>query len=190
MGDTELTGNLDVLRTDDVVPKKGIMGSINLTNIQAREWFQKTREKVQPWSVFLSTKKFKLPKTMAPLGPRIVKNVEKFQGNYVFVFLVLVIFCILTSPLLLVAIAASLGACYIISIKNKEQKLKIMGHELTLVQQYAAVGVTSIPLFWLVGAGTAVFWVIGASFFTIMLHASMYTAEEDDAFEELQMEEV
>ena len=33
----------------------------------------------------------------------------------------------LTSPLLLVAIAACLGACYILSLKNQSQKIAIFG---------------------------------------------------------------
>ena len=37
----------------------------------------------------------------------------------------------------------------------------ITGRELSLAQQYAVVGVCSFPLFWLAGAGSAVFWVIG-----------------------------
>jgi hypothetical protein len=36
-----------------------------------------------------------------------------------------------------------------------------VGHELSLVQQYACVGVLAFPLFWMAGAGAAVFWVIG-----------------------------
>ncbi|KAB7501968.1 Prenylated Rab acceptor protein 1, partial [Armadillidium nasatum] len=100
---------------------------------------------------------------------------------------------LLTSPLLLVAVAASLGACYIASLKNAERKLVIGGHELTLPQQYIGIGVISVPIFYLAGATTAIFWVIGASFFVIMLHATLYDIEsivgsEDQPFD-LQMEE-
>ena len=37
----------------------------------------------------------------------------------------------------------------------------LTGRDVTLVQQYAAVGALSFPLFWIAGAGSAVFWVIG-----------------------------
>lgn len=92
--------------------------------------------------------------------------------------------------MLLIAIAACLGACYIINIKNQEKKLSIMGKELSVSQQYAAVGLCSFPLFWLAGAGSAVFWIIGASFFVIMLHASFYTLAEDGEDIDLVMDEV
>ena len=43
----------------------------------------------------------------------------------------------------------------------------IANHEVTLTQQYAGVALVSVPLFLLAGASAAVFWVLGASFFTI-----------------------
>ncbi|XP_064650608.1 prenylated Rab acceptor protein 1-like [Lineus longissimus] len=190
MADQEkLLGNLDGPEPAVSTSRLGVM-AITLNKIQAREWFQKTREKVKPWNEFFQTKQFKMPKGIAPAGQRLVKNIEKFQGNYLFVFLGLVIFCIITSPLLLIAIAASLGACYIISIKNTDQKIKVMGRDLTLAQQYAAVGVISIPVFWIAGAGSVIFWLIGASIFVIALHATMYAGEEEAPFEELEMEPV
>jgi len=47
------------------------------------------------------------------------------------------------------------------------------------------------PIFIIAGAGTAVFWVIGASIVFIVLHAALYNYESEieDAFE-LQMEEI
>lgn len=174
-------------------PKTSIM-SVTLTNVRLREWFQKRRESVQPWKVFLTPSNFKLPKAVAPGTRRFMSNIEKFQSNYLFVFLGLVAFCLLTSPMLLVAIATSLGACYIISLKNQDRKIRIMGRELSLVEQYTAVGILSIPIFWMAGAGSAVFWVIGASFFAIALHASLYAgledAIDDEVFEELKVETV
>lgn len=191
----DLSGNIDQpasakAEADTRPTKQRIMASLTISNAQIREWFQKRRESVQPWTEFLNTNKFKLPKSVVPVGKRIVVNIEKFQSNYMFIFIILVVFCILTSPLLLVAIAASLGACYIISIKNADKKIAIMGRELTLVQQYAAVGVLSFPLFWVAGAGSAVFWVIGASIFIIMLHACMYSLEDEVAPFDLEMEQV
>lgn len=38
----------------------------------------------------------------------------------------------------------------------------------------------SIPLFLLAGAGSAVFWIIGASSVLICLHASFYAREEPE----------
>ena len=67
----------------------------------------------------------------------------------------------LTSPLLLIAVTASLSACYVLSKRNNERKLVIAGTEVSMAQQYALVSVCSFPLFYLAGAGAAVFWVLG-----------------------------
>lgn len=74
--------------------------------------------------------------------------------NNIFIFRI-------TSPLLLIAIAVFLGACYIIHIKNDQQKIKIMGQELSYAQQYGVAALLSFPLFFLAGAGASVFWVLG-----------------------------
>lgn len=192
MEDKELSGNIDI--GEKTTPmNKGLM-SIQLTSIKYREWFQTRRDSVQPWAQFLNTAKFKSPKTVADVGQRVVKNVDKFQSNYLFVFMGLVVFCVLTSPLLLIAMAASLGACYIVNLKNAERPLTVMGKELAIAHQYAGIAVMSFPLFWLAGAGGAIFWLIGASVFVIMLHATLHDpsdpAEQFPELPELKMETV
>lgn len=71
----------------------------------------------------------------------------------------------LTSPFLLLALAAFFGACYIVSLRNAEKKISINGREITMAHQYALVGLLSIPIFYAAGATTAIFWVIGKWFF-------------------------
>lgn len=182
----DLSGALDGLTTD-TKNKKGFM-AFQLKNLHLREMIQKTRQSVKPWTEFLNYKQFKVPTGPGPASKRLIKNIENYQGNYVFVFVILVIFCILTSPLLIIAIGACLGACYVISIKNQEQKLKILGRELTLAQQYGGVALLSFPLFWIAGAGSVVFWVIGLSFVIIVAHASTRVIEDETLFEEVSVE--
>ncbi|BFZ25447.1 hypothetical protein BsWGS_28486 [Bradybaena similaris] len=164
--------------------------SLSLSNVAAREWFAKTRDSVKPWPEFLNTSKFGLPKSLAPLPKRILRNIESFQSNYLFVFIGLFVFCVLTSPLLLLAIAACLGACYIVSVRNHDRKVTVMGRDVSLTHQYGAIAATSFPLFWLAGAGSAVFWVIGASVLAIMLHASLYLTQEEQEGFDLQIDSV
>ncbi|GAB1598799.1 prenylated Rab acceptor protein 1-like [Argonauta hians] len=187
-----LEGNIEVAENISTVTRQGKQSKMSLTlsSVTAREWFQKKRETIKPWGDFLNTSKFQVPKNLVEVPKHAMKNIEDFQSNYLFVFIGLVIVCILTSPLLLVALAACIGACYIIRLKNQEKKRVIMGHELSLGQQYAGVGVLSFPLFWVAGAGSAVFWVIGASFFLIGLHAVMYKRGEDEETFDLEMETV
>ena len=69
-----------------------------------------------------------VPPSAGRLTKRLYKNVEYFQSNYVMVFIVLVLYCLISSPLLLIVIAASGGACYIAGLKNAERKLSIAGN--------------------------------------------------------------
>lgn len=188
------SGKFDVLKigesNEDLTnigkSKMSLPVQVNLSSPLIREWLAKRREEIRPWTTFAKTTNFDAPASFPRWSKRLYKNVEYFQSNYVFVFLVLFIYCLVTSPFLLIAMAASGGASYFISTKNSERKLFLGGREVTLAQQYMAVAVCSIPLFLLAGAGAAVFWVIGASFFVIGLHASFYNF---DAIDDVNIED-
>jgi len=187
-----LTGNIDAKRTPTADLKDRQL-SLYLSSQATYEWLSKRRQNIRPWGTFVNTNRFKLPTNAGHVTQRVVQNVDYFQSNYIFVFIGLVLYCLLTSPLLLIAVAVSGGACYLIKLKNAQQKLKILGNELTLAQQYGLVMLCSFPLFYLAGAGSAVFWIIGASFFLIMVHAVFFAIESVNTGEEsfdLQMETV
>merc|ERR1712080_116222 len=121
---------------------------------------------------------------MGRLSKRLVKNVEYFQSNYVCVFLVLVLYCLISSPLLLIVIAGAGGAIYYATVKIDTRKIAIAGHEVTLAQQYGVIALTAIPFFLLAGAGGVVFWVLGASMFFITAHAAFYNYDALDVPED------
>lgn len=106
-----------------------------------------------------------------------MRNIEYFQSNYLFVFLGLVAYCLITSPLLLFAICGSFYAGYKLSQRHREKKFVVLGKELTLAQQYGVVALCSLPVYYLVGAHGAMFWVLGASFSLITLHAAFYNID-------------
>ena len=62
----------------------------------------------------------------------------------------------ITSPLLLIALGGSLGACHVVSKRNSEKKLILLGREMNLIEQYGLIALISFPLFYLAGAGAAV----------------------------------
>ncbi|XP_066952329.1 prenylated Rab acceptor protein 1-like isoform X1 [Macrobrachium rosenbergii] len=194
----DLSGDIDTSGDFRDASKAGFLMQLpvqlQLASPAAREWLSRRRENVRPWLAFVNTQNFKAPPNIQRWTKRVTKNVDYFQSNYMFVFIGLILYCLITSPLLLVAVAASLGACYVLSLRNAEKKIIVGGHELPLVHQYAAVGILSLPIFYIVGAGAALFWVLGASFFIIALHASFYNIEailgsEDEPFD-LEMQQV
>jgi len=73
--------------------------TITLSNVQLQELLHRWRSGVQPWADFLDTQRFAMPKSLAPAGQRVMKNVEHFRSNYIIVaacvtaFAVYVSFC-------------------------------------------------------------------------------------------------
>lgn len=104
-----------------------------------------------------------------------MRNLAYFQSNYLFVFLGLFLYCLITSPLILVVLALAMYGCY--KIKQLNQKVTIMQRELNTNQQCILLNVAAMPIFYLAGAGAVMFWVIGASFFFISLHAVFYNID-------------
>jgi hypothetical protein len=135
---------------------------------------------IQSWSEFFNTARMaRAPCTRHQLSRRLATNLSHFQGNYLCVSLVLVVYCILTSPLLLIAIACYLVALYLVTARSAlGRQTKLFGYRLNLQQQYSFITMLALPPLWIAGAPSAVFWVIGASFFVVGLHATMYANEQ------------
>ncbi|CAL9705510.1 unnamed protein product [Knipowitschia caucasica] len=155
----------------------------------AKEWLDKRRVSIRPWASFVDQRKFSKPRNFGELCQRVVKNVDVYNSNYTFIFLGLILYCIVSSPMLLIALAVFVGAFYIIHLKSLEKKLVIMGRELAMPHQMGLAGAVSLPVFWLAGAGAAVFWVLGATLFVIGSHAAFREVEASD-LDELLMEPV
>jgi len=135
------------------------------------------REKIRPWSEFAEQKSFNAPVGLQQWTKRLIKNVEHYQANYVITFLILMVYCILTSPLLLIALAVSGIGSYAVS-KHEGQTLQIAGKEVPAKFRYALVGVISTPLLFIAGAGAALFWTLGVTATLIGGHASFREAPE------------
>jgi hypothetical protein len=68
----------------------------------------------------------------------------------------------LTSPLLLIAVGVAIsGSTAIMHFKENNTQIVIGGKTLGYKEQVAALGGLCIPLFWLAGAGSVVFWLLG-----------------------------
>ena len=78
--------------------------SVMMSGAAAMDWLHRTKERVKPWVTFADTGRFKLPSGLAVVPKRVVTNVKTFQGNYLFVFFGLVLFCVyVVFPLTLTA---------------------------------------------------------------------------------------
>merc|ERR1740128_874104 len=112
---------------EEEVKDPGTGMSLNVAQPLLRDWLAKRRANLRPVGTFFNTANFQVPPSAGRLSKRLVKNVDYFQSNYVLVFLILVLYCLI-SPLLLVVIAGAGGAAYFASIKNESRKIAIAGH--------------------------------------------------------------
>lgn len=182
--ETGLLQNQAESTEDKAAPDMSVASKINVSAPVIREWLAARKSNIRPIGTFFNTANFQAPPSASRLSKRVYKNLDYFQSNYVLVFLLLFVYCLVTSPLLLVVMALAGGACYFIANKNKDKKISIAGHEITLAGQYGVVMLCCIPLFLLAGAGGVVFWVLGASLFVITLHAGFYNYDALDVPED------
>ncbi|XP_031953728.1 prenylated Rab acceptor protein 1 [Corvus moneduloides] len=155
----------------------------------ARAWLEARRAGLRPWGSFLDQRRFGVPRDLGELLRRLGHNAERFQSNYLLLFLGLVLYCLVTSPLLLVAVGVFVGAAIAVRLRAREAPLVLLGRELTPAHQLGVAGGVSLPLFWLAGAGAAVFWVLGAALVFLGSHAAFRQLEPPET-PELQMEPV
>lgn len=146
---------------------------------------QLTRKYIRPWSEFINTANFKTAASMPRLTNRFVRNISYFQSNYIFIFVLLMIYCLITSPLLLLILGAVAYGSH--KIKKAQMPITIFGQQLGTNQQIMVVNFASVPILYLAGAGAALFWTLGASCFVISLHAVFYNidaivTEENEGF--------
>ena len=64
-----------------------------------KEKFGRWKASTRPLSIFVNTSNFKVPQKSG-LTKRLQRNVSFFRSNYVVVFLVLVLYCLITWPLM------------------------------------------------------------------------------------------
>ena len=154
---------------------------------RAKAWLGQKRSEVKPWHEFLNVKKISKPNSAAEVTHRIIVNSRTYQANYILISLGLVVYCLITSPLLLFGLGISFGGCQFIS-SQKGQKLSIAGREFTSAEQYGIVIMFSLVLFFLAGVGSTVFWIIGASIFTVCLHASFLSVSTSALEPDMEMQ--
>jgi len=177
----EITGDIE---TPLITDKQSNMASWSNISVPGNVGaiLQQQREKIRAWSEFADQKAFAAPATIQEWSKRLVRNVEYYQANYIIGFLILMLYCILTSPLLLIALAVSATGSYVVS-KHEGQPLMVGGKEIPAKYRYALVGLIATPLLFIAGAGAALFWTLGVTATLIGGHASLrHAAETPDPF--------
>ncbi|XP_055380420.1 prenylated Rab acceptor protein 1 [Condylostylus longicornis] len=158
---------------------KGGFSFTNMSNLSSTlaplEILKQIRVQLRPWSEFLNTQNFKTIASFQRLTGRLIRNLAYFQSNYLCVFIVLMLYCLITSPLILIVLC---GAFYITyRIKKADTTVQVFGRQINSYQQGIIVNIAAAPVLYIAGAGAIIFWVIGASCFVISLHAAFYNID-------------
>lgn len=109
------------------------------------------------WVSFFDPKHFNLPTSVSQLTERVKGNLTGFYGNYAIISLILLAYCLLTSPLLLVGIALYGFLAY--SVISRNQEMNVFGQNLSTNQQLFGLTICAIPFFLFLGLTGVFFWV-------------------------------
>ena len=91
---TLITSTVDTLKSggqsvSSAVTGKGFVGFVKAS----RDWVASKHAGVRPWSEFLNVRNVTKPASVGAGTSRVLANLVRFQSNYLFVFLGLVIYC-------------------------------------------------------------------------------------------------
>uniref|UniRef100_A0A674H3V7 PRA1 family protein n=1 Tax=Taeniopygia guttata TaxID=59729 RepID=A0A674H3V7_TAEGU len=102
----------------------------------AWRWLGARRAGLRPWGSFLDQRRFGVPRDLGELWRRLGQNAERFQSNYLLLFLALLLYCLLSSPLLLVALGVFFGVA--VRLRAREAPLVLLGAALVFLGSHAA----------------------------------------------------
>lgn len=128
---TLITSTVDSLKSGGQSTLSGATGQGFVGFVKAsRDWVASKHAGVRPWSEFLNIRSLTKPAGVSAGTSRVLANLVRFQSNYLFVFLGLVIYCIVSNPTLLFALGFCGAAWWFIAVKNNSENIKILGESL------------------------------------------------------------
>jgi hypothetical protein len=143
-------------------------------------WKTERGKNLRKWGQFCDRSKFLLPRPTQVLQ-RLKTNLSYFQTNYLIVFLVLTVYCVLTNPFFLFAVFSFL-ALYVYLFYWRSQPLKVGSHIVSDKEKTILVGTVTVIFFYIASVGSTIFWLLGVSITIVFIHALLYnpTNESED----------
>lgn len=173
--DTKIDLDSPNIDLGNMTPQSMDFGSLSSKIPSIKEALLITRKNIRPWAEFFNTNNYKTVASVQRIGGRFIRNLAYFQSNYICIFLLFMVYCLITSPLILVVLAGSFYLCY--RIQKANTSFTLFGKQLNTSQQCIALNIACVPILYIVGAGAAMFWTIGATCFVVSLHAAFYNIE-------------
>jgi len=144
-------------------------------------WKDERMKSVKPWAQFTDKTKFSPPKP-TELVVRMKSNVSYFLSNYIILFFILALYCVITNPFFLFSIAISV-LLYFYLFRWRQEPIVIAGYTASDRVKFGMLAVVSIFLFWYASVGNTIFWLIGASAVIVFFHALLYTPVEETDYD-------
>ncbi|KAL7747835.1 hypothetical protein RI367_006770 [Sorochytrium milnesiophthora] len=148
-----------------------------------RQWRAERFHNVRPWSDFLDKSRVRQPGSWTVAQERMGANWATYQGNYMVLFLVISLFCLISSPFLLFVIGAIVGAhTFLNGFPGDRIQIGGNAHDKAKLKLY--LNIASVPLLYFASAGGALLWVAGVAGVVIGGHAAMLEPPVERAFTE------
>ncbi|QSL66736.1 hypothetical protein MERGE_001122 [Pneumocystis wakefieldiae] len=138
---------------------------------------------LQSFKEFLDFRRLAWPGSIVDVQQRMRYNLSRFSSNYAICFGLIVLYFLLTNPLLLFVLLFVTGGLFGISRLNN-QNLHIGSFHLTPSQLYTALLVIAIPLGFIASPISTILSIIGASSIIIISHSILLEPPVACAFED------
>lgn len=145
---------------------------------------QRYRQHLKPVTEFLDVSKF----DKTPRPDRILANLDYFGYNYGLVGATVIIYSIVSNPLLLIGIVAVIGAWYWMTIVRKDQPVLVNGKPISDLQVMSGLTTGMLLVFFLASGMMTLLWGIGVGSVLVLGHAafrvpSLQPVQDGDAEE-------
>ncbi|TFK25173.1 prenylated rab acceptor PRA1 [Coprinopsis marcescibilis] len=127
---------------------------------------------LRPPVEFFDFTRISRPADMNTATSRISYNTRYFSGNYLLIIALLAVYAVLTNWLLIISLIFLVGGFILIN-KFAPEATQLGEHTITQKHLYTGLFVIGIPMFWIASPFSTVFWLVGASGFLILGHASL-----------------
>uniref|UniRef100_A0A7S0VY63 PRA1 family protein n=1 Tax=Hemiselmis tepida TaxID=464990 RepID=A0A7S0VY63_9CRYP len=173
------------MQADPLAATTGMQGqigdalkSVNVQSIAStgRMVIGLTQRSMRPWITdFAAPLRFTKPSD--DWAVRMRTNLSYFKGNYAAIFVIMVIFSILTNPLLLFSLVLVSAGWGFLLTQKAPQTITLGGKALGPFEQKCAMaGITFLAIF-ASGLSTTIFWALGVSTVATSIHSVCHTTE-------------
>ncbi len=137
----------------------------------------------------LNPRTFSKPESREVWLQRVRANYWQYRSLYTILFAVVLVYTVLSSPLLLLGLAMVAGAwAYAFVIKSPESPIEVFGVELRSRQKLMALAPFTLLVVVLTGMINSLIWVLVLTFVLALPHASFHEVPEMDALDALELE--